>query len=214
MQSMQSNLRRRLSIKARSFAASTPGTTDGFPELYVCNLPREATEKSVREAFSKVVDIKSLRVPFSRTTGRCAGYAFLAVDAADAERVRKEMHGFIFGSHSIEVEMAKTSRDVASVAVFQAEKERVRAQRNFDKLLAKAEDEVEVVKLPELFVRNLPVDFSAADVKLAFKDACEVRWERGGVGKQRTTLDWTRLPSPYGPLTDPGPCTPESFYGT
>lgn len=65
-------------------------------KLYVGNLPFSATEDGVREFFSSVGEVQSVKIITDRDTGRSRGFCFVEMqnaDAAIAELNGKEMDG-------------------------------------------------------------------------------------------------------------------------
>lgn len=65
-------------------------------KLYVGNLPFSATEESVREFFSPVGEVESVKIITDRDTGRSRGFCFVEMQNADAaitELNGKEMDG-------------------------------------------------------------------------------------------------------------------------
>lgn len=65
-------------------------------KLYVGNLPFSATEEEVKEYFSAVGEVLSVKIISDRDTGRSRGFCFVEMqnaDAALAELNGKEMNG-------------------------------------------------------------------------------------------------------------------------
>ena len=65
-------------------------------KLYVGNLPFSATEEAVRDFFSTVGEVQSVKIITDRDTGRSRGFCFVEMQNADtaiAELNGKEMDG-------------------------------------------------------------------------------------------------------------------------
>ncbi len=65
-------------------------------KLYVGNLPFNATEEGVKEYFSTIGEVTSVKIITDRDTGRSRGFCFVEMqnaDAAIAELNGKEMEG-------------------------------------------------------------------------------------------------------------------------
>ena len=53
-------------------------------KLYVGNLPFSATEDEIRDFFSTVGDVQSVKIITDRDTGRSRGFCFVEMDNADS----------------------------------------------------------------------------------------------------------------------------------
>lgn len=65
-------------------------------KLYVGNLPFNATEDEVKEYFSTIGEVQSVKIISDRDTGRSRGFCFVEMQNADAaitELNGKEMNG-------------------------------------------------------------------------------------------------------------------------
>ena len=74
-------------------------------KLYVGNLPFNATEEEVRELFSQVGDVQSVKVITDRETGKSRGFCFVEMDNADA--AISELNGKDLGGRKITVSEAR-----------------------------------------------------------------------------------------------------------
>ena len=52
-------------------------------KLYVGNLPFTATEDAVKELFSKIGDVHSVKIITDQATGRSRGFCFIEMENAD-----------------------------------------------------------------------------------------------------------------------------------
>ena len=68
-------------------------------KLFVGNLPREATERSVRAMFSKFGDVRSLKVASDIFTGTCKGFAFVEMEGHEARAAVAALDGRIVGDN-------------------------------------------------------------------------------------------------------------------
>ena len=68
-------------------------------KLYVGNLPREATETSVRAMFSKFGNVRSLKVASDIFTGTCKGFAFIEMEGHQARAAIAALDGRIVTDH-------------------------------------------------------------------------------------------------------------------
>ncbi|NLE02230.1 MAG: RNA-binding protein [Fibrobacter sp.] len=74
-------------------------------KLYVGNLPFNATEEQVRELFSQVGDVDSVKIITDRETGRSRGFCF--VEMENAEAAISELNGKDLGGRKITVSEAR-----------------------------------------------------------------------------------------------------------
>lgn len=76
--------------------------------LFVGNLPYSATEAEIRELFSAVGPVSSVRLPVDRETGRPRGFAFVEfADRAHAEEAIRRFHNQNMGGRPISVNEAR-----------------------------------------------------------------------------------------------------------
>ena len=77
-------------------------------KLFIGNLPFQASEEEIREAFSAYGTIDDLFIPLDRETSRPRGFAFMTL--ADDDQARKaieEMDGADFGGRDLRVNEAE-----------------------------------------------------------------------------------------------------------
>ncbi len=76
--------------------------------LYVGGLPYTTTESAVRELFTEVGEVSTVRLIMDRETGQSKGFAFvdMADDASAAEAITK-FNGYQFGGRSLVVNEAR-----------------------------------------------------------------------------------------------------------
>lgn len=76
--------------------------------LYVGNLSFQATNETVREAFSQFGEITDVHVVSDRETGRSRGFGFVTMgSAADAAKAIAEMHGALLDGRPLKVNEAE-----------------------------------------------------------------------------------------------------------
>ena len=76
--------------------------------LFVGNLPYSATEAEIREIFSAVGPVSSVRIPVDRETGRPRGFAFVEfADRAHAEEAVRRFHNHNIGGRPMSVNEAR-----------------------------------------------------------------------------------------------------------
>lgn len=76
--------------------------------LYVGGLPYTTTESAVRELFTEVGEVSTVRLIMDRETGQSKGFAFvdMADDASASEAITK-FNGYQFGGRSLVVNEAR-----------------------------------------------------------------------------------------------------------
>lgn len=76
--------------------------------LYVGGLPYSTTESAVRELFTEVGEVSTVRLIMDRETGQSKGFAFvdMADDASASEAITK-FNGYQFGGRSLVVNEAR-----------------------------------------------------------------------------------------------------------
>lgn len=76
--------------------------------LYVGNLPFNATEDDIRDAFSEHGTVQSVNVITDRETGRPRGFAFVEMSTdSEAQTAVDQMDGRDFGGRSLRVNIAR-----------------------------------------------------------------------------------------------------------
>jgi RNA recognition motif-containing protein len=81
-------------------------------KLYVGNLPFQATEDEIRDAFGAHGSVQSVALVMDRETGRPRGFAFVEMDSdASAQAAVKALDGRDFGGRSLKVNIAKPRED-------------------------------------------------------------------------------------------------------
>lgn len=75
--------------------------------LYVGNLPYRANEAAVKEHFSTVAYVSSVRLMRDRRTGKRKGYGFVEVANSDAKKAVKQLNDSEFQERTLKVRLAK-----------------------------------------------------------------------------------------------------------
>ncbi|MDX8402505.1 MAG: RNA-binding protein [Mariprofundaceae bacterium] len=75
--------------------------------IYVGNLPFNATEDEVRDAFGEFGDVKSVKLIDDRETGRPRGFGFVEMDDAEADDAIQALDGAEFGGRNLRVNEAR-----------------------------------------------------------------------------------------------------------
>ncbi len=82
--------------------------------LYVGGLPYSTTESSVRELFTEVGEVATVRLIMDRETGQSKGFAFVDMaDDASAQEAITKFNGYQFGGRSLVVNEARPREDRA-----------------------------------------------------------------------------------------------------
>jgi RNA recognition motif-containing protein len=76
-------------------------------QLYVGNLPYNATEEQIRAAFAAYGAVSAVRMMNDRETGRFRGFSFVEMDDADALKAIENLDGKDFGGRSLRVNEAR-----------------------------------------------------------------------------------------------------------
>ncbi|HLV30612.1 MAG TPA: RNA-binding protein [Chitinispirillaceae bacterium] len=74
-------------------------------KLYVGNLPFSVTEDQIRELFSQVGEVDSVKIITDRETGRSRGFCFVEMDNAD--EAISALNGKDFGGRNLTVSEAR-----------------------------------------------------------------------------------------------------------
>mmetsp|Transcript_28688 Transcript_28688/g.98998 ORF Transcript_28688/g.98998 Transcript_28688/m.98998 type:complete len:1089 (+) Transcript_28688:200-3466(+) len=96
----------RQASRLRTFAAKSFKVE---AKLIVRGLPRLAGSADVRKHFARFRSVSDVVVPVDRKDGGSMKFAFVTLDAADAEEVRDLMHKSILNGRQLEVELADTA---------------------------------------------------------------------------------------------------------
>jgi len=81
--------------------------TDDVKTLYVGNLPYRANEASVRELFSTVGQVHSVRLMKDKHTGKRRGFGFVEMSASDTETAVEVLNDKEFQQRTLKVREAK-----------------------------------------------------------------------------------------------------------
>ncbi|UCE88035.1 MAG: RNA-binding protein [Deltaproteobacteria bacterium] len=79
-------------------------------KLYVGNLPWSTTEAELKDLFEQHGTVTSVSVITDRETGRSRGFAFVEMDAADADTAMQALDGREIGGRSLRVNEAHERR--------------------------------------------------------------------------------------------------------
>jgi RNA recognition motif-containing protein len=76
-------------------------------QLYVGNLPYNATEEQIRAVFAAYGDVSAVRMMTDRETGRFRGFGFVEMDDSDALKAIENLDGKDFGGRNLRVNEAR-----------------------------------------------------------------------------------------------------------
>ncbi|MDR2152442.1 MAG: RNA-binding protein, partial [Helicobacteraceae bacterium] len=76
-------------------------------QLYVGNLPYNATEEQVRAVFAAYGNVTAVRMMMDRETGRFRGFSFVEMDDSDATKAVENLDGKDFGGRNLRVNEAR-----------------------------------------------------------------------------------------------------------
>jgi RNA recognition motif-containing protein len=76
-------------------------------QLYVGNLPYNASEEQLRATFSAYGSVSAVRMMMDRETGRFRGFSFVEMDDADALKAIENLDGKDFGGRNLRVNEAR-----------------------------------------------------------------------------------------------------------
>lgn len=80
--------------------------------LFVGNLPFSATEQEIVEAFAEYGEVKSVKIPMDRETGRPRGFAFVDLESETAEQAAiDDLDGATWNNREIRVNKAEPRPD-------------------------------------------------------------------------------------------------------
>jgi len=88
---------------ARSFADSAEGNGK---QLFVANIPWDATEQDLQNLFQKYGNVVSVKVMKDLLTGRSRGFGFVTLEAADIDKVVAETSNTEFKGRQLKVDKA------------------------------------------------------------------------------------------------------------
>lgn len=77
-------------------------------KIFVGNLPRDATEKSVQALFSEFGTVRSISVAADIFTGECKGFGFIEMEGHEARAAMSALDGKILGDKSLRVRYEDT----------------------------------------------------------------------------------------------------------
>lgn len=84
-----------------------PAVSKSQTTLYVGNLPYKATEQAVKEHFSAIGYVASVRLMKDRRTGKRKGYGFVEVDSQAAHDMIDNLNDTEFQERTLKVRLAK-----------------------------------------------------------------------------------------------------------
>lgn len=77
-----------------------------FSKLYIGNLSYETTAEDLNAAFSEIGEVSNIYIPVDRYSGSPRGFAFVAMNHDDAEKVIQAFDGSIMDGRTIEVKFS------------------------------------------------------------------------------------------------------------
>jgi len=75
--------------------------------IYVGNLPFNASEEDLRALFEEFGAVESIKLITDRETGRPRGFGFVEMENADADAAIKALNGKEFGGRNIKVNQSE-----------------------------------------------------------------------------------------------------------
>ncbi|WP_076420102.1 RNA-binding protein [Colwellia sp. UCD-KL20] len=87
--------------------SSESSTSDDIKTLYVGNLPYRANEASVRELFSTIGQVHSVRLMKDKHTGKRRGFGFVEMSANDTDKAVEALNDKEFQQRTLKVREAK-----------------------------------------------------------------------------------------------------------
>ncbi|MBC8120497.1 MAG: RNA-binding protein [Gemmatimonadaceae bacterium] len=79
--------------------------------IFVGNLPFSATEQEIVEAFAEYGEVKSVKIPTDRESGRPRGFAFVEMDEASETKAIEELDGATWNNRELRVNKAEPRND-------------------------------------------------------------------------------------------------------
>ncbi|XPF92716.1 RNA recognition motif domain-containing protein [Colwellia sp. RE-S-Sl-9] len=87
--------------------SSESSASDDVKTLYVGNLPYRANEASVRELFSTIGQVHSVRLMKDKHTGKRRGFGFVEMSANDTDKAVEALNDKEFQQRTLKVREAK-----------------------------------------------------------------------------------------------------------
>ena len=72
-------------------------------KLFVGNLPKDASEESVRALFSEFGTVRSIKINSDIFTGKCRGFGFIEMEGHEARAAAAELDGKSFGGNLLKI---------------------------------------------------------------------------------------------------------------
>lgn len=79
-------------------------------KLFVGNLPKDASEESVRALFSEFGTVRSIKINADIFTGKCRGFGFIEMEGHEARAAIAELDGKSFGGNFLKIRYEDTRR--------------------------------------------------------------------------------------------------------
>ena len=79
-------------------------------KLFVGNLPKDASEDSVRELFSEYGTVRSIKINSDIFTGKCRGFGFIEMEGHEARAAVAELDGKSFGGNFLKIRFEDKTR--------------------------------------------------------------------------------------------------------
>lgn len=79
-------------------------------KLFVGNLPKDASEDSVRALFSEYGTVRSIKINADIFTGICRGFGFIEMEGHEARAAVAELDGKSFGGNFLKIRFEDTRR--------------------------------------------------------------------------------------------------------
>jgi RNA recognition motif-containing protein len=79
-------------------------------KLFVGNLPKDASEESVRELFSEYGTVRSIKINSDIFTGKCRGFGFIEMEGHEARAAVAELDGKSFGGNLLKIRFEDKNR--------------------------------------------------------------------------------------------------------
>ncbi|MCV2886624.1 RNA-binding protein [Aestuariibacter sp. AA17] len=102
-----------VSLVSKEESTSTGTKAVDSTTLYVGNLPYRANEQAVKEHFSELGNVHSVRLMKDRRTGKRKGYGFVEMDSKDADHVIKTLNDSEFQERTLKVRLAREKAETA-----------------------------------------------------------------------------------------------------
>lgn len=79
-------------------------------KLFIGNLPKDASEESVRALFSKFGKVHSIKINSDIFTGKCRGTGFIEMEGHEARAAIAKLNGQSVGGNLLKVRFEDTQR--------------------------------------------------------------------------------------------------------